>query len=298
MAQPLFSIQTILVPVPDSEIFADSRRLVEQVAWLARRFQSEVILLHAVTGLDYPVGMLERGHEITARDLRAEVVRCAEDDLARLSLPDLDGISVTRILLRGEPASVILQTAIDRDVCLIVMPSPDDPAFFSFLTGSVTSKVLRESACPIWSGTHLNEAPDREFSVDHILCSIDLTPHSRHTAEAAATLASALGAKLTLVHITTSVEVWGPGGTHVDPEWKKTLVGIAAKEIAHLQQELGINAEVIIECGNVPEVLNRVAGKINADVLVIGRIPGRSHLGDNDNGYGVIRGSRIPVLSV
>ncbi|MGP0073249.1 MAG: hypothetical protein ACLPWF_15125, partial [Bryobacteraceae bacterium] len=29
-----------------------------------------------------------------------------------------------------------------------------------------------------------------------------------------------------------------------------------------------------------------------------GHIPGRSHLGDNGNGYGIIRASQIPVLSV
>jgi nucleotide-binding universal stress UspA family protein len=294
----MFSVQTILVPVVAPETFADSRRLLEQIAWLARHFQSEVILLHAITGFDYPAGMLERGHEITQRDLRAEVVQFAEDDLARLSLPDLDGILLTRILLRGEPAGAILQTAIDRDVRLIVMPSPADPAFFNFLTGSVTAKILRDSACPIWSGAHLGEAPDREFSVEHIICSIDLTPHNRRTAAAAAELASSLGAKLTLVHITTGVEVWGPGGTHVDPDWKKTLVDIAVNEISRLQQELGTNAEVIIESGNVPELLNRVAERTNADLLVIGRTPGRSHLGDNDNGCGIIRESRIPVLSV
>jgi nucleotide-binding universal stress UspA family protein len=294
----VFNIHTILVPVLDTETFNDARRLVEQIAWLARRFQSDVILLHAVTGFDYPVGMLERGREITARDLRTEVVQCAEDSLARLSPPALEGISVTRELLRGEPAGAILQTAIDRDVRLIVMPAPADPAFFSFLTGSVIAKLLRESACPIWSGAHLNDASDRPFSVDRILCSVELTAHSRHTVGAAAALASTLGAKLTLVHITAGVEVWGPGGMHVDPEWKKTLVGIAVKEIGQLQQELGTNAEVIIESGNVSDLLNLVAGRTNADLLIIGRIPGRSHLGDNDHGLGIIRESRIPVLSV
>jgi len=55
---------------------------------------------------------------------------------------------------------------------------------------------------------------------------------------------------------------------------------------------------VIIDSGNVPQLLNRAAEQTRADLLIVGHIPGRSHLGDNGEGYGIIRESRIPVLSV
>jgi nucleotide-binding universal stress UspA family protein len=80
--------------------------------------------------------------------------------------------------------------------------------------------------------------------------------------------------------------------------WKETIRGNAIREIAKLQQDIGTKAEVIIDSGNVPELLSRAAGQTNADVLVIGHSPGRSHLGDNGEGYGIIRESGIPVLSV
>jgi nucleotide-binding universal stress UspA family protein len=72
----------------------------------------------------------------------------------------------------------------------------------------------------------------------------------------------------------------------------------AREEIGKLQRELGTHAEVVIESGNVTELLNRTAETTHADLLVVGRIPGRSHIGDNGDGYGIIRESRIPVLSV
>jgi nucleotide-binding universal stress UspA family protein len=127
---------------------------------------------------------------------------------------------------------------------------------------------------------------------------VELNGHSRHTVSLAAEMAAAVDATLTLVHITGSVEIFGPGGSHVDPVWKERIVGSAAEEIAKLQQDVGTRAEAIIDSGNVPELLNRVAERTKADVLVIGHIPGRSHLGDNSNGYGIIRASQIPVLSV
>ena len=75
-------------------------------------------------------------------------------------------------------------------------------------------------------------------------------------------------------------------------------MGFAAKEIARLQQETGTHAEVIIDNGNVHEALNRAAAKTKADVLVIGHLPSGGHLGENGSGYGIIRQSCIPVLSV
>jgi nucleotide-binding universal stress UspA family protein len=291
----VLSIQRILVPV----VFADtSRQVVQQAAWLARRLHAEVILLHVVTPLSYPAGLLESGHEITARDLQAHIVQRAQQDLNQVVWPELDGIAATRVLLRGNPAHEIVQTARDRNVNLIAMSTHGDGAFYRFLLGSVTAKVLHESPCPVWTGVHLEEPPVREFSIRRVLCSVDLTPHSPHTMSLAAEMAAALDATLTLVHITSSVEVYGPGGSHVDPVRKEMTVGFAADEIAKLQQKVGTKAEVIIDSGNVPELLNRAAELTKADVLVIGHKLGRSHLGDNGNGYGIIRESHIPVLSV
>jgi nucleotide-binding universal stress UspA family protein len=291
----MLSIQRILVPV----VLADtSRHVVHQAAWLARRLRAEIILLHVVMPLSYPAGLLEGGHEITARDLHAHIVQRAQEDLDRALGPELEGIAVTRVLLRGDPAHEIVKMARDRNVDLIMMSTHGYGSFYRFLLGSVTAKVLHEIQCPVWTGAHLEEAPAREFSIRRVLCSVELNAHSRHTVSLAAEMATAVNATLTLAHITGSVEIYGPGGSHVDPEWKEKLVGFAAEEIAKLQQEAGTKAEVIIDSGNVPDLLNRAAEQTEADVLVIGHIPGRSHLGDNGNGYGIIRVSQIPVLSV
>jgi nucleotide-binding universal stress UspA family protein len=242
--------------------------------------------------------VLESGDEITARDLHAHIVQRAQADLDQALRPELDGISVTRLLLRGDPAQEIVKAARDRNVDLIVMSTRGHGEFYRFLLGSVAAKVLHESYCPVWTGAHLEEAPAREFSIRHVLCSVDLSPRSRHTVSLAAKMAAAVDATLTLVHITVGVEIYGPGGFHIDPVWKAAIVGFATEEIAKIQQDVGTKGEVIIDSGNVPELLNQAAKQTKADVLVIGHKPLRGHLGDNGNGYGIIRESTIPVLSV
>jgi nucleotide-binding universal stress UspA family protein len=289
------NIQRILVPI----VRADTcRHIGKQAAWLARRFHADIILLHVITPLSYPYSVLESGHEMTERDLHVQAVQRAKQDLDRALLPELDGIRVTRVLLRGEPAHVIAETARDQTAGLIMMSTRGEGGFYRLLLGSVTAKVLLETQCPVWTGAHIEEPPVGEFSIRRVLCSVELKPHSRHTLSLAAEMAAAVDATLTIVHVTSSVEIYGPGGSHTDPVWREEIVGFATEEIAKLQQDVGTKAEVIIDSGNVPQSLNRAAERTKADVLVIGRVPGRSHFGDNGEGYGIIRESQIPVLSV
>src|ERR1700683_1604044 len=103
----MLTINKILLPVVFTDNSAHFRQLGCQAAWLARRFQAEIILLHVVTPFSYPAGLLESGHEITARDLHAHVVQRAQKDLDQALGPELDGIAVTRLLLRGDPAHEI-----------------------------------------------------------------------------------------------------------------------------------------------------------------------------------------------
>jgi nucleotide-binding universal stress UspA family protein len=285
----------ILLPVdfPNTEL-----AVVHQAAFLARHFQSEIMLVHVVTPLSYPAGVFESGHEITARDLHAGIIKQAQKDLDQSLRQELDGIAVKRLLLTGDPAREIVQAAHDEKVDLIVMSTQGHGVFYRFLLGSVAAKVLHDSDCPVWTDTRREEAPMREFAIRNVLCAVDLSPHSRNTVSRAAQMTAEFGARLTLVHITAGVEMYGPGGSYVDPVWKETIVGFAAKEIAKIQEDVGTKAEVIIDSGDAHELLNRAAEEAKADLLIIGHMPSGGHLGENGSGYAIIRESHIPVLSV
>src|SRR5580658_5414911 len=185
----MLNIRKILVPV----VFTDSSwHAVQQAAWLARRLGAEVILLHVVTPLSYPAGLFEGGDEITARDLQAGVIQRAQKDLDQALRPELAGIAVTRVLLRGDAAREIVKTARDLNADLIVMSTHGLGAFYHFLLGSVTAKVLHETPCPVWTGAHLDEVPSGEFDIRGVLCSVDLNPRSPHTLSRAAEMAAAV----------------------------------------------------------------------------------------------------------
>jgi len=145
----------------------------------------------------------------------------------------------------------IVKTARERNVDLIEMSTHGYSVFYRFLLGSVTAKVLHESDCPVWTDAHLEETPAREFSIRRVLCSVDLTPTAPTLCRWPPRWPRLSMPRFTLVHITAGVEFYGPGGSHVEPVWKERIVGAASEEIAKLQQNLGTNAEVIIDSGNV-----------------------------------------------
>jgi nucleotide-binding universal stress UspA family protein len=288
-------MKKILLPVA---LPSTALSVVHQAAFLARHFECEILLLHVVTSLNYPAGVLESGHGLTEQDLHAAIIKRAQQELDLALRRELDGLAVRRLLLRGDPAREIVRTARDEKVSLIMMSTRGHGAFYRFLLGSVTAKVLHDSDCPVWTDAQWEEAPTREFAIRNVLCAVDLGPHSHNTVSRAAQIAAKFGARLTLVHITPGVEIYGPGGLQVLPEWKEELVGYAAGEIAKLQQDVGTKAEVIIDSGGVHKRLNRAAEQVNGDLLVIGHLPVGGHLGDNHSGYAIVRESHIPVLSV
>ena len=289
----MLSMGKILLPIDFQDT---SKTVVHQAAVLARHFHSEIVMLHVVTPLSYSAGMPE-GNYVPANlnDLLKELLRLAQKKLDQDLGPELDGLAVKRVLIEGDPASTIVRTAHDEKANLIVMPTHGYGTFRRFLLGSVTAKVLHDSECPIWTGAHLEEEPTREFAIRNILCAIDLSKHSQYTVQSAAQLAAQFDARLTLAHIAAEVDVYGPDGFDFGPAWKERLVSSATQRIAKLQQEMGTKAEVFIESGDVPKLLNQAAKQTHGDVLVIGR-PSHGRL--RATGYGIIRESRIPVLSV
>jgi nucleotide-binding universal stress UspA family protein len=175
-----------------------------------------------------------------------------------------------------------------------MMPSHGS-TFEQFLLGSVTAKVLHRTERPVWTGAHAEQSSVQKFAIRNVLCAVDLGPRSEEAVSWAAPMAAEFGARLTLAHVTASVEFWGPGGNYVNQEWKKALVDDASQSIAKLQEDMGIKADVFIGSGDVAKVLSQAARQTKADLLVTGCYPYGGHL--RTHGYGIICAVPIPVLS-
>ncbi len=269
----MLSIKKIVLPVDFPE---PSLGVVHQAAVMARHFHSEIVMLQVV-------------------DVLAATAGWNEEKLKQSLGPELEGLAIRRILVKGDAARLIVQTAAVEKADLIMMPS-HGYTFNQFLLGSVTAKVLHGTACPVWTSAHVGVSQVQEFALRNVLCAVDFSPHCQKAVSWAAQMAAEFGARLTLAHVTASMEHWGPGGIYVDQEWKELLVGGAAQFLAEIQQGMGIKADVFIGSGDVPKVLSRAAKETKADLLVTGCYPYSGHL--RTHGYAIICAVPVPVLSL
>jgi nucleotide-binding universal stress UspA family protein len=108
---------------------------------LARDYGAELILLHVV---EIPAAVYGEGVMVPLPDFRAE----AEARLAELR-PTLPTVRTEHRLVEGDPASEILQAALDVHSDLIVMGTHGRTGVSRLLMGSVAEQVVRRATCPV-----------------------------------------------------------------------------------------------------------------------------------------------------
>jgi len=285
------AFQKILFPVDMSDGCAAAAPYVES---LARKFQAEVTLLHI---LEMPPGYVTDWYGYLAL-VDTQAIRDARKAEFDLYLKDafLD-LKTRRVMLEGDPASMITAFAQDNGTGLIMMPTHGYGTFRSLLLGSVTAKILHDSTCPVWTGVHVEDAPRRGAGFERVMCAVDLTEKSIPVMQFASNVAKEFGAKLWLVHSVPGTETRPE--KYFDTDLQIYLEEEARKEIGKLQKKAGIHAQLCLGAGDVSHVVRDAAEHHEADLLVIGRGHATRTLGRlRTNVYSIIRQSPCPVISV
>lgn len=286
-------LSKILLPVDFSERSAPAARYAGS---LAGHFGSELTLLHVLTPPQYEFGALEIGGSMLAELYRARNLQ-ASADMKELIAAELSGVNARFVILEGEPAGRIVEFAHQEQSDVILMPTHGYGPFRRFILGSNTAKVLHDADCPVWTGVHLERAPERAGApFRSILCGVDLGPQSSKTLCWAAMLAQEFGARLTLIHATTGEPDVGDSS---EVNWRIDVREAAEQELLRLQQFVHADADVLIEAGEPAAVICSAAARVRADVLVIGRGSAAGVFGRlRTNAYSITRQSPCPVVSV
>lgn len=293
----MLNLEKILVPTD----FSDSSLIaVSQAGELARHFHSAITLLHinevsVLHSLNGPLGI---GIRSAATETPEHLSRL-QQHLNAFATDELSGVSVKRILCCGDPATLIVRRACEEKSDLIFMPTHGGGIFRRFLLGSVTAKVLHDAACPVWTGAHLEECPAlKPADIHHVMCAVDFGPQSSNTIQWAAFVASALQARLTVVHAAMDAPPNLPGRYMF--QWHEEAHWGAEERIRTLLADLRIQAEVlVVSDGDVPKSLSAAVTNNKADLLVIGRSPADNvsrRLGSH--AYAVLTNAPCPVVSV
>jgi universal stress protein A len=143
----MFPWKKILCPADFSD---PSFEAMDAAAELARHFSSELLVIHVVT----LIPALATGHisssAFTVHDLQQQLEKSSKkilEEHIEKRIPK--GVSKRGMLLAGDPASRIVDTAIDETVDLIVIATRGQTGLKRIVFGSVAEKVVRLAGAPV-----------------------------------------------------------------------------------------------------------------------------------------------------
>ena len=287
----VFTITKILLPIDFSERSADAAKAAAAVA---ERFHSEITLLH-ILAPRFEAPLAIPGQRTVVHGFAREE---AEARMQEFQCQEWHRLQVKRVPREGDPARAIVEYAESEHIDLIMMPTHGYGPFRRLLLGSVTAKVLHDSKCPVWTAVHDTENPSRvPAQPRRIAAAVDLGPHSGDVLRWASQLSWEFGAPLSIIHVAPldpRTEDY-----YLSPEWRAEVIGNARAELTELVRADGINGQIHIEVGSIPQAVVERTRNAQADLLVIGRsghggVTGRLPT----NAYAMIRESPCPVLGV
>jgi nucleotide-binding universal stress UspA family protein len=288
------SLSEILLPTDSSSQCVDVARYA---AGVASHFSSKITLLHVLAPLNPAFAAF--GSSAMLGEVLAHRKEETCNSLNLYLADKFRGIAVKRIISEGDPAEIITSYCASERVGLVMMPTRGCTAFRRFFLGSVTAKVLHDVNCPVWTSSHVTDRRPAVSVIPKVMvCAIDRTPDGELILKWAADLAAHLQARLIVANAIPSLEFYLK--THfLEADRRRSLIGDArAKILRMLQGSRMPGAEVRVEGGSVPKVVQSAVEDSRADLLIIGRASngGRGRL--RTHSYALIRESVCPVISI
>lgn len=240
-------LRRVLSPIDFSSLSVISLAMASAIA---RARKAELRALHVVPsdGIGVPASLGSLDHQTVMSKLRKYLAEAA---------PAYSRIGAAA--RRGDPATQILRFARAMPADLIVIGAPGIDRRERPL-GPVASVVVARSECPVLSVPAHQATPSNKTGLfNRIVCAVDLTPSSRNVMQQALSLAWE-----TQGHLTFVCALAEDAPLSAAQARRRLLDAIPA--------EAGdwCETEVMVTRGGASTQIVRVAGKLKADLVVIG----------------------------
>lgn len=235
-----------------------ARDLTASLAWPAASVVRLLTVLQPVHGTDDE----HAGLQTAADELVAEAAGAFR----------ADGLEIQRAVLRGRPASRIVEDAAEFGADLIVVGSRGHGVIGSMLLGSVAAEVLDHAHCPVLVG--------RRRAVTGVVLAHDGSDHAARAEEVVASWPMFRSVRTTVVSVATqtapfqvpasiSVEQDVPDYFAAVRELRERHRLIAAAAAARLARA-GLTADDVMVDGDPAPAIMAVAEARAADLIVLG----------------------------
>jgi len=210
----------------------------------------------------------------------------------------IDGFAlpVARLTALGDPAERIAEFTRDNRVDLVMLPTHGHGLFRGLLLGSVTSKVLHDVHCPVWTGAHAQKQHAQE-APRKILCALDGSDKSLALAQWTFDFSRQVGASLQLLHVVRTISDWL--SLESEQGLQEELRAESRTRIDAMLKSGGLDLPLRVAVGEIVATITEEARQEGADLIVLGRGAMHETLGRlRTHAHGIIQRSPCPVLSV
>jgi nucleotide-binding universal stress UspA family protein len=220
----------------------------------------------------------------------------SEHDLDGALAAEFAGVNVERVADCGDAARRVAEFAHNRDVDMVMMPTHGLGLFRTVLSGSVTSTVIHDVLCPVWTAAHADS--QRAPAIPRrILCAVDATNEGVRLLQHAALFSKRVGATLSVLHVVEPVS--DCRSLECEPELQEDVRDTAAQAIESMLRSASVEATTRVVVGGITERAAEAARAENVDLVIVGRgavhepfARLRTHI------FGIVEQSPCPVLSV
>ena len=281
-----------------TDFSANADHALDFACRLAGVFGAEVHLVHVRILLEGRQQSQELQRELERLDATHD--RQTEDALAKHA--NQRRVGVHTHLVRGLSVSEsLLESALDLQCDLMVMGTHGRRGLRHLLLGSVAEEIVRTATVPVI--TVRESADTEERSAGTILVCHDFSERSEAAVGMAREWALALGAEVHLLHVVEPVVYPEFYAVDVMPDEVLHRIeerSVEAMEAAAAVQLQGVVHTLEVVTGRAVDAILDAADPARFDLVIMGTrgLSGLQHLLLGSVAEGVVRRSRIPVLTV
>lgn len=276
-------------------------------AAICRRFGSTLHTVHVLSD----AGILMMAGSGAYVDLGTIYHNTQNEGRERLALISdrVQGMPCRNYVRHGRIWNNLASIVDENDINLIVVGTHGRTGLSKLLLGSVAEDILRHAPCPVLtvgpkvSGraklpmlqSHGRDLAPPELELRQILLATNFGNNTERLAHEAILLAGEFHARLILMHV---IEDYTRLGSDFGPIEEATQ---KLKELIPVNAEMQHAPETVIEFGNVPERILKIAAERQADMIILGARTsaevGTTHL-PWASAHHVIAEAHCPVLTI
>lgn len=218
----------------------------------------------------------------------------SEEDLRRLA-DTISGITLKTKVLEGfQRAAAVVDEGIHSHADLIVLGTSSKHGLRKLALGSTAEEVIRTASCPVLTvGPHVPVPAPGPISFRRIVYATDFSAHAAKGVNLALALGQTEGTKIYLCHVVA--DHGASKCEHCEDKFVSSLKALIP-EAARCSSE----PEFVVEHGKASEAILGLAGRVQADLIVLGARKSSFWLEFIQTGLtpAVLAGASCPVLTV